>query len=66
MAGNRNAEGVLIDAAGLEALKRPHRDRPFDDILMVWGRKVREVRECNYREPDQSAASRHMGVTSWS
>ncbi|MBN2475152.1 MAG: class I SAM-dependent methyltransferase [Pirellulales bacterium] len=39
-----------LEAAGFEVLKRPKRDRLLDDILILWGRKVREV------EPASAAA----------
>lgn len=29
-----------LNAAGFESLRSPSRDRAFDDILMLWGRKV--------------------------
>jgi SAM-dependent methyltransferase len=32
-----------LDAAGFEVLSSPKRDRPLDDLLALWGRKVREA-----------------------
>ena len=32
--------GRALEAAGFEVLKSPRRDRPLDDILILWGRKV--------------------------
>lgn len=35
--------GRFLEKAGFDVLDRPQRDRPLDDKLMLWGRKVREV-----------------------
>ena len=35
--------GALLEKAGFKVLTSPRRDRPLDDILILWGRKVREV-----------------------
>lgn len=35
--------GRALEAAGFEVLESPRRDRPLDDILILWGRKVRAV-----------------------
>jgi len=35
--------GHTLEAGGFEVLKRPRRDRMLDDILILWGRKLREV-----------------------
>jgi hypothetical protein len=32
-----------LEAAGFEVLSSPRRCRPLDDILILWGRKVRSV-----------------------
>jgi SAM-dependent methyltransferase len=37
--------GALMRAAGFEVLRRPKRDRILDDILILWGRKVKEVED---------------------
>ena len=42
--------GLTLERAGFEVLKRPRRDRILDDILILWGRKFREV------EPDSEPA----------
>ena len=34
---------ACLEKAGFEVLSRPKRDRPLDDILGMWGRKVRNV-----------------------
>lgn len=36
---------AVLSAAGFSALRQPRRDRLLDDILTVWGRKVREEQE---------------------
>lgn len=33
----------VLRATGFEPTRRPRRDRPFDDILIMWGRKVAEL-----------------------
>jgi SAM-dependent methyltransferase len=33
----------VLRATGFEPTQRPRRDRPFDDILILWGRKVAEM-----------------------
>ena len=35
--------GEYLRANGFEVLRRPRRDRWLDDILILWGRKVREA-----------------------
>jgi len=41
---------AVLCAAGFAPLDRPRRDRMLDDILLVWGRKVREAQERAYDE----------------
>ena len=36
--------GSFLEKTGFEVLARPRRDRILDDILILWGRKVRDVR----------------------
>ena len=36
---------ALLEKAGFEVFQNPKRDRMLDDILILWGRKVREVSE---------------------
>jgi hypothetical protein len=33
--------GALLEKTGFHTLRRPRRDRPLDDILILWGQKVR-------------------------
>ena len=35
--------GQSLEKTGFEVLSRPRRDRALDDILILWGRKVREI-----------------------
>lgn len=35
--------GHVLRETGFEPADRPQRDRPLDDILVLWGRKVRDV-----------------------
>ncbi len=35
--------GRALETAGFEVLTSPKRDRPLDDILILWGRKVRNA-----------------------
>ena len=35
--------GRAMAAAGFEVLERPRRDRVLDDVLILWGRKVRDA-----------------------
>jgi len=45
-----------LELGGFQVLKRPRRDRVLDDILILWGRKFREV-EPEKDSPDFSASS---------
>lgn len=36
---------AILEKTGFEVLQNPKRDRMLDDILILWGRKVREVSE---------------------
>lgn len=38
--------GAIMEKTGFEVLQSPSRDRWLDDILVLWGRKVRDVAEC--------------------
>lgn len=52
---------AVMSAAGLAPLHRPRRDRMLDDILTVWGRKVREAQERDYGEPARFVLRRAAG-----
>ena len=35
--------GRALAATGFEVLRRPRRDRPLDDVLILWGRKMHDL-----------------------
>lgn len=35
--------GACLEATGFEVLERPRRDRMLDDVLILWGKKVRDL-----------------------
>ncbi len=49
--------GAIMNAAGFQVLKKPKRDRPLDDLLALWGRKVREVETAADANADNQAAA---------